>query len=539
MKTPQIIENTVFNEFQIKALNFVANLTIPDGINNAKIGDFWLGWQQDFIAKIFESVKEIEISENTKIIQRHIREFFLLIPKKNGKSTLAAGLAIACMLLNRRHNDESYIISPTKAISKNSFLPMCAMIRADPYLRARFKIVATTKTITDLKNGNRLEVIAADTRTAAGIKGGFVIFDELWKLCENSDIENILIESKGGFASKPESFCIYLTTQSDKPPPPSFRRFLELARRPKDEQAALGFFSLVFEPKNQEQLKIDTITPALIDETNPNLGLTVDKNYLITEFNKYKQIGGDAFLSFCAKHLNLQIKEEFTENGWAGAEFWQQNEIAESLDDILKKSECTVITIDGGGLDDLIGICVAVREKETNNWFLWHSATCTQAALTKNNTDEIYSDFIKKEEMHAFNSIALCFEFIALLVKKIDDTGTLYAVGFDPNGAMPIVQHIQEKTNIPNSQLVGIWQGQRLASGIRTLEQLLALGSVKICRTSLMRWQISNIKMTSRYFFEKKSHAQKIDSAVATAMAAVFITTNPPPVNNGDYGISF
>ena len=537
MKTPKIIEQTVFNQYQLKAVNIAASLTIPDGWNGEKLGDKWFLWQPEFIAKIFESLKEFQTT-NGVVFSRTIREFFLLIPKKNGKSTLSGALAIVFMLLNKRLNNEFAIIAPTKIVALNSFLPAKAMINADTYLKSRFKITDTTKTIYDLKTQSKITIYSADTNTVSGIKAAFVIFDELWKLCENKNIENILLEAKGGFAAKSEAFCVYLTTQSETPPHPAFQRFLELARRPLDEQAAAGFYSLVFEPENQSAIQIDDVTIDLIDKVNPNLGLTVDKNYLITEFNKYKQIGGDAFLSFCAKHLNLQIKTEFVQNGWAGAEYWQQAEITADLEYICENCEVVIVGIDGGGLDDLIGICVAGRVSNSQNWIMWHSATCTTGALSKNNTEKIYENFIEKNEMHAFENIMGCFEYIAKIVNLINDYNVLSYIGMDINGAAVLSNFLMENCDIIESQIIGIFQGNRLSSAIKTLEQMLAIGSLKVNRTDLMRWQIGNIKMNGRYFFEKTEKKAKIDSAVAMAITAVILQSDPIPLSSDDIGMS-
>lgn len=525
-------KHSVLNAFQTRAIKMTGMLQIPDSIDDKTIGDLWKAWQPELVAKIFESY-------NPKDMTRRIREFFVLIPKKNGKSTLSAALAIVFMLLNQRYNNEFGIIAPTKKVAGNSFQPICAMIRKNPYLKKRFKITPTTKTITDLQTDSQLTVYSADTNTVSGIKCGFVIFDELWKLTENKDIENILIEAKGGFLSKPEAFCVYLTTQSDKPPLPAFQRFLDLARSPIENQEASGFYSVLFEPENKD-LKIEDIKPDLIEQVNPNLGVTVDKDYLLTEFNKYREFGGDAFLSWASKHLNLQIKPEFKQNGWAGAEFWEQAETEITLQDIAEKSEAVVMAIDGGGLDDLIGICIAGRLKGENNWLMWHSATCTNSALHKNGTFEIYQKFIKQNELNAFETIEGCFDYISSLVDFFIQKKKLVWVGFDPNGAIVIANHLKQTTDIIDSQIMGIFQGNLLSSAIKSIEHMLALGMIQVNRTDLMRWQIKNIRMSGRYFFEKTEKAAKIDSAVAMAIAGTMINANPKSMNEEeDVGLYF
>ena len=60
-------------------------------------------------------------------------------------------------------------------------------------------------------------------------------------------------------------------------------------------------------------------------------------------------------------------------DGWAGARIWSRgvDETLRSLDELLRRSDVVCIGLDGGGLDDLLGVGVIGRERGTKRWLGW------------------------------------------------------------------------------------------------------------------------------------------------------------------------
>lgn len=83
-----------------------------------------------------------------EIGQQMIREFLLLISKKNTKSTLAASIMLTELVCGWREEDENLILAPTIDVAGNSSKPAFAMIRADEQLDALLHVQEHIRTRT-------------------------------------------------------------------------------------------------------------------------------------------------------------------------------------------------------------------------------------------------------------------------------------------------------------------------------------------------------------------------------------------------------
>jgi phage terminase large subunit-like protein len=109
-----------------------------------------------------------------------IREFLVLIAKKNAKSTIAAGIMVTALIMNERAMGEYLILAPTKDVADNSFIPAYGMVKADPALLQRYKPSDSTREIVNRLDGSVLAVKSADAEVVGGQKAIAIFVDELW-----------------------------------------------------------------------------------------------------------------------------------------------------------------------------------------------------------------------------------------------------------------------------------------------------------------------------------------------------------------------
>ncbi len=120
------------------------------------MGDVAGDWLYPIVAAIFGAYDPDEAV-------RRISEFFLLIPKKNTKTSSAAAISVVALIVNRRPEGEFVLVSATKEIADISFKQAAGTIRADSELAKLFQVQNHVRKITHRRTGATLQVKAADT----------------------------------------------------------------------------------------------------------------------------------------------------------------------------------------------------------------------------------------------------------------------------------------------------------------------------------------------------------------------------------------
>lgn len=526
----------LFPEVARIALRIFNELILVDVMDSPKMGEVTLPWVLDFVAAIFGAYDPVEK-------KRLIREFFLLISKKNTKSTIAAGIMMVALILNDRLSAELILLAPTKEVADNSFNPIRDFIAADPELQEMFNVSEHTKTVTNLGTNATLKVIAAESNAAAGKKASIILIDEVWLFGKRANAESMFREAKGGLASRPEGCVIYLSTMSDEVPCGVFKQLLDYARDVRDGvKIDKGFLPLIYEfPKWMieagEHLKTENFYI-----TNPNLGASVDVDYLISEFNKVRDAGEESLRDFLAKHLNVEIGMNLRANRWAGAEFWLQQSKKFTLSKLIEQSDVITAGIDGGGLDDLLGFAVLGRHAKSRKWWLWNHAWCIRIALErrKENAPK-YLDFEKEESLTIVDSVGPDITELAQFAKQVYDSGKLDKIGLDPLGLGGLLDGLLA-VGIPQEQMIAVAQGYKLAGYIQTTERKLAEGNLYHAGQDLMTWCAGNARVVMKgngmMISKQESGTAKIDPLIATFNAVALMSLNPEPINK-DYEIHF
>ncbi|WP_343625378.1 terminase large subunit [Roseateles puraquae] len=517
----------LFPEEAKAALDVLDQLRMVDMPGSPTWGEVSLPWLRDFVASIFGAY-------DTDSGRRLIREWFLLISKKNSKSSTAGLVMLTFLILNWRQAGEFGILAPTVEVANNAFKPAADAIKADEELSALLHVQDHIRTITHRVTKATLQVVAADSDTVAGKKWIVTLIDELWLFGKKANAEDMLREATGGLASRPEGCVLWLSTQSNEPPAGVFRQKLQYARGVRDGRIKDPQFCPVLYEFPERMLQAgEHRLPANFYVTNPNMGASVDEEFLNREFAKAEEAGEESVRGFMSKHLDVEIGLALRADRWRGADWWEGAGKALTLDDLLNRCDVVEIGIDGGGLDDLLGLCVLGREADSGQWLHWAHAWAHVSVLQLRKSEApLLLDLQKEGTLTLVDEIGQDVEQVADVVEQCEASGLLDKIGCDPAGIGSIVDAITGR-GFPLERIVGVSQGWRLAGAIKTAERKLAEGKFTHGGTRLMAWCVGNARIEPRansvLITKQASGTGKIDPLMATLNATELLSRNPQP----------
>lgn len=533
MSGRSIIPPPIFPEEAEAALLVMRDLRIVDAPGSPRMGDACGDW-------IFELAAAIFGSYDCNSGKRLIREFFIMLPKKNFKSGFAATVMLTMLIRNWRNSAEFTIIAPTIEVAGNSFDPAKDMVsykddEEDSDLSDLINVQTHIRTLTHLEKGAKLKIISADPDSTAGKKSVGTLIEELWLFGKNPKAKDMFREALGGLASRPEGFVIYLTTQSDDPPAGIFKEKLQYARDVRDGVIHdPEFLPVIYEYPPQIVEKKQHMDVKYMSMVNPNMGYSVSSDFLEREFRKAKSEGEASLNGFLAKHANVEVGLALRSDRWAGADFWLAcTDKSITLDSLIARSEVIAIGIDGGGLDDLLGLSVVGRDENTKQWIAWCHAWAHPSVLERR--QEVAPrllDFQAEGSLTIVDTIGEDVDQVADIVEMVYRSTLLDKIGVDQHGIGSILNELESR-GVPKDLFIAIPQGWKMIGAINTTERKLAEKGKSLIHdgSTLMNWCVGNARIqpagNAVYITKQVSGKAKIDPLMAMINAISLMLLNP------------
>lgn len=518
----------LFDPVADKALRIFKRLRVPDMIGTPTYGEVCGQWTFDLVRAVFGAY-------DPETRARMIREFFVLIPKKNGKSAIAAAIIVTACILNERPNADLILIAPSQNIADISFSQARGIIKLDPELDALFHTKDYNKRIEHRVTQAVIRILSADGDIVTGSKASVILIDETHVLGSKQKADNIFAELRGGLKSRPEGFMLQITTQSSKPPSGRWKKELQRARAVRDGTLHLPLLPILYELPPEISKTGAWRDPETWPLVNPNLGRSIQAASLREDLMTADQDGPEALALFASLHLNVQMGVGLQTDRWVGADFWPADVPAMSLEDMLDRCEVAVIGGDVGGADDLFSLAVLGRERDTRRVLAWSMSWCVRSVLElrKEIAPEL-EDFAAAGELIITDTAHEQAELAADICDRVRDSGLLpedHAIGLDPYGAAALSDALATRNYEIGKEVVGIGQGYKLSGAVKGIERRLLDGTLSHCGQGLLTWAVSNAKAEERgnnvYITKSAAGTRKIDPLIATINAMILMDRNP------------
>lgn len=513
-----------------RAVAIFNKLRLYDVIGTPPMGEVAGDWWRDIMRALFGSLDPVTGA-------RLIRGLFCLVPKKNAKTTNAAGLMLTALIMNQRPAAEMLLTGPSQEISDKAFNTVRGMINNDAVLLKRFHVANHIKTITDRKNDALLKVKTFDEDIVTGAVVAAAAIDEIHLLGRNARAAWIIQQIRGGMVTIPEAFFAMITTQSFTPPAGVFRDELKIARAIRDGTVkGVDTLPVLYEfTEAQQKDRTFWENPDNWHLVTPNLNRSIRIPRLIKDFAEAKLKDEKDVRIWASQHLNIEIGLALHSERWRGADYWERAvEAGLTLQEVLRRSEVVTMGGDGGGLDDLLGLAVLGREKGTRKWLLWVHAWCHRSVLELRQSEAPrFLEFEKNGDLTIVDELGDDMDEVTDIVAEVVASGKLpkdKAVGVDMAGLGGLLDAIIQG-GVLQEQINGISQGWRLSGAIMTTERALADGTLKHSGQRIMDYCVGNAKVeprgSAKLITKQGSGVGKIDPLMATFDAVSLMSMNP------------
>ena len=458
-------------------------------------------WQRDMVRAVFGWKRT---SDDT----RRYRKVYLEIPRKNGKSTIAAGFALFLLFADGEPGAEVYSAAADKEQASIVFNEAKAMTSDSQQLADMAHVYKSSITVEGTRSFYR--VLSADAFTKHGLNAHGVVIDELHAQ-PNRDLFDVLWTSQG---ARRQPLFVMITTAGYDRESVCWEQH-EYARKIKDGVIDDPEWYVAIYAADE---KDDWRDPAVWAKANPNMGITVKVDYLQSEAARAEQV--PAYQNtFRRLHLN-----QWTQQATKWLDLFAWDACSGPIDlQLLAGAKCY------GGLDlasssDIAAfvLCFPSEPGEAEHYtFVPHFWIPKDNMVQRALKDRVpYDAWCRDGLMTATEGNVIDFDVI---VRDIEAAGELYEISeiaFDRWGAF----QVSNKLTGAGFTMAGFGQGFiSMSTPTKDLLRLVLARQISHGGNPVLRWMADNIVVdmdaAGNVKPNKQKSREKIDGMVASIMA--------------------
>jgi phage terminase large subunit-like protein len=457
-------------------------------------------WQKDEIIRPLFGWKRK--SDKT----RKFRTAYIEVPRKNGKSTLCAGLALYLLFADGEAGAEVYSAASDRDQARIVFDEAKNMVLASPALSRYGQVLRNTILIKSERS--TYKVLSADAYTKHGFNAHGIIFDELHAQ-PNRELWDVMNTSTG---ARRQPLMVMITTAGVYNPESICWEQHEYARQVLDgtleDETYFAYIAAADEAD-------DWTNPVAWAKANPGLGETIKLDYLETECKRAQN--SPAYQNtFRRLHLNQWTQQN---ERWIDMGAW--NSCSMELPNLEGRS-CY------GGLDlasttDIAAfvLCFPPQEEGEPYWLIPHFWIPMDNLLDRMRKDRVpYDAWIRDGYLSATPGNVIDYYYIEQTIRQLALKYEIVEIAFDRWGATLLYNRMEEA----RQNMVQFGQGfASMSAPMKELMKLILSKSISHGGNPVLRWMADNViartDPAGNIKPDKSKSRAKIDGIVASIMA--------------------
>lgn len=461
-----------------------------------------LDWQRQIIQDLFGIVKPNGY--------RQFNTAYIEIPKKNGKSELAAAVALLLCCGDGEQRAEIYGCAADRGQATIVFDVAADMVRMCPALNRRCKILASQKRIIYTPTNSFYQVLSAEAYSKHGFNIHGVVFDELHTQ-PNRKLFDVMTKGSGDARMQPLYFLI-TTAGTD-----TNSICYETHQKAKDilegRKIDPTFYPVIYGAGEDE----DWTDPKVWMKSNPSLGETIGMDKVEAACESAKQNPGEEN-SFRQLRLNQWVKQAVR---WMPMDKWDACAFPVN-EEMLEGRVCY------GGLDlssttDLTSFCLVFPpEDEEEPYYVlpyfWVPEDTLELRVKRDHVP--YDLWNRQGYLETTEGNVVHYGYIEKFIERLGERFNIRYIAFDRWGATQMSQDLENMgfTVVPMGQGFASMSPPTKELMKLTLERKIAHGGHPV-----LRWNMDNIFIRTdpagNIKADKAKSTEKIDGAIAMIMA--------------------
>jgi phage terminase large subunit-like protein len=436
---------------------------------------------------------------------RRFRRGYCQIAKKNGKSTLCAGITIYSLVADHEPGAEIYSAAADRRQASIVFNEAATMVRSSPALAKRIKIRDSRKAMYFPDRASSYEALSADVATKEGLNAHAIIIDEL----HAHKTRNLYDALRYAGASRRQPLAIAITTAGYDKESVCYEQY-RYAKRVLEGKVKTdyGYFALIYEAGQDDDWRQESTW----EKANPSYGATVNKEDFAAAAREADENPAleNAFRRY---RLNQWTEQE---TRWISVERWDK--CKEKTDWSKLAGEECFAALDLASVSDINAFALWFPKPQKLKLYFWVPEATIKRRRKEGKTK--IGQWCREGHIKVTKGNVTDYDIIRDDINTIGNVYDLHEIAIDRWNALQIANQLEGD----GFKIVLFGQGfHSMSAPTKEFDRRISSRQLKHDGNPVLRWMVRNVTVETdsaeNYKPSKKKSSEKIDGVTAAIMA--------------------